>query len=150
MMFSGLFLVLSLALAALAVYQLFTGVDFTDGEAVISGIIQAINMVVISLATFELGIGVGKEYTVPEDEKNLFSVARRTITRFVGVVSIALALEGLIMVIKYSQLDLAGNLIYPVIIIIAAALLLSALGVFLFLSRRDTLLSGPQPDGKEG
>jgi len=43
----------------------------------------------------------------------------------------------LLMVIKYSQLDLAGNLYYPVAIISSAALLLIVLGVFLRLS--DTL-----------
>ena len=38
------------------------------------------------------------------------------------------------MVIKYSQLELAGNLYYPVAVICSAALLLAALGVFLRLS----------------
>jgi hypothetical protein len=37
------------------------------------------------------------------------------------------------MVIKYSQLDMAGNLYYPVAIIISTAILLAALGLFLKL-----------------
>jgi len=53
------------------------------------------------------------------------------VTHFVGIVCIALVLEGLLMVIKYSQLELAGNLTYPVAIIASAALLLTALGLFL-------------------
>jgi hypothetical protein len=39
------------------------------------------------------------------------------------------------MVIKYSQLDLAGNLYYPVAIISSTALLLSSLGIFLHLTK---------------
>jgi hypothetical protein len=59
---------------------------------------------------------------------------QRTLPRFVSIVCIGLSLEGLLMVIKYSQLELAGNLYYPVAIITSAAFLLAALGVFLRLS----------------
>jgi hypothetical protein len=62
---------------------------------------------------------------------------RRTIARFVGTVCIALVLESLIMIIKYSQLDLAGNLFYPVAIMVGASVLLMGMGVFLFLTRAD-------------
>lgn len=50
------------------------------------------------------------------------------------MVCVALVLEGLIMVIKYSQLDLAGNLYYPVAIIASASILLLSLGGFLKLT----------------
>src|SRR5690554_7189727 len=66
----------------------------------------------------ELGLGMGKEYTSDDGEENVFLNIRRTITRFVGTVCIALVLEALIMIIKYSQFDLAGNLYYPVAIIV--------------------------------
>lgn len=38
------------------------------------------------------------------------------------------------MTIKYSQLELAGNLYYPVAIISSAAILLIALGIFIYLT----------------
>lgn len=81
---------------------------------------------------------INKEYSGPEREdieSDAIAVLRRTIPRFIGTVCIALSLEGLIMVIKYSQLDLAGNLYYPVAIISSTALLLTALGLFLYLTR---------------
>lgn len=134
MLFSALFLILALSMGILAAWQ-FVTIDFKDAETLVSGIIRAINTAVISLATFELGIGIGKEYAVSEEGQSLLSVVRRTVTRFISVVAIALALEGLIMVIKYSQLDLAGNLFYPVAIIASGSLLLMALGVFLYLTR---------------
>lgn len=56
--------------------------------------------------------------------------------RFIGTVCVALSLEGLIMVIKYSQLDMAGNLYYPVAIISSTALLLTSLGLFLHFTRK--------------
>lgn len=137
MMFSVLFLTLAVSLAGLAIVQFVHA--FTSDDALISGLVKSINTAVISLATFELAIGVGKEYTTDDEGRNIFPAVRRSITRFVAVVCIALVLEGLIMVIKYSQLELAGNLYYPVAIITSASLLLLALGGFLHLTRRERM-----------
>lgn len=124
----------------LAVYQFVS--SFMGGfeeEELVSGIITPLNTAIIALATFELGIGVSKEYTIPEEaNENVYSVIRRTITRFVGVVCIALVLESLIMIIKYSQLELIGNLFYPVAVLIGASALLIALGGFIRLTGKDT------------
>lgn len=131
-LFSLLFIALSVSLGALSVHKFIAA--FSRSEEIVSGLIYAINMAVISLATFELGLSVGKEYTQDNDD-NIYTTVRSSITRFVGVVCIALVLEGLIMVIKYSQMELAGNLVYPVAIIVSASFLLIALGMFLFLTR---------------
>lgn len=136
--FSGFFLILSISLAGLAAYQFAS--SFIGGfkeEELVSGIIQPLNTAIIALATFELGIGVGKEYTIPEEGENVYLVIRRTITRFVGVVCIALVLEALIMIIKYSQLELIGNLFYPVAVLIGASALLISLGGFIRLTSKD-------------
>jgi len=137
LLFSGLFIAVSVSLAGLATYQFIANLLGSSQEELIAGCIRSLNTAFISLATFELGVSIGKEYSGDEEEDNIYAAVRRTITRFVSVVSIALVLEGLIMVIKYSQLDLAGNLFYPVAIIASAALLLMAQGVFIHLTRRD-------------
>ena len=130
------FLSLALLLIGLAGFQFVTGIS--EGNEIVNVLIKSINTSVIALAIFELGIGIGKEYGKhTEEEDNTFMVVRRTITRFVGTVSIALVLEGLIMIIKYSQLDLAGNLYYPVGILISASVLLAGMGLFLNLTRAD-------------
>ncbi len=121
---------------------------FTLGQSVIEGLsagtdvmqifLSSINTGIIALAVFELALVINKEYSGQEDEKETTVTSlRRTIPRFIGTVCVALSLEGLIMVIKYSQLELAGNLVYPVAIICSTALLLTALGLFLFLTRKD-------------
>ncbi|GAB4291249.1 MAG: hypothetical protein Kow0096_05300 [Thiohalomonadaceae bacterium] len=132
--FSLLFLALSIAFAVVSLREFVAAVS--EPKGLTSGLIAAINAAVISLAAFELGFNVGKEY-VQESDDDIYAAVRRSIARFVGVVCIALVLEGLIMVIKYSQLELAGNLGYPVAIIGGASLLLIALGVFLFLTRPE-------------
>lgn len=132
--FYYLFLLLSLSLTGLAVYEF--GHAFTTGESLTNGLIKTINIAVVSIAIFELGVGIGKEYSSEnEQHDNIYSTVRRSVTRFVAAVCTALVLEGLIMVIKYSQLDLAGNLSYPVAIISSASLLLLSLGGFLKLTK---------------
>lgn len=134
LLFAALFLTFSISLMCLSVYYLVTAFSSDD---IITGLIRSINIAFISLATFELGTGISKEYSPAQNHENIFFVIRRMVTRFVSVACIALVLEGLVMVIKYSQLDLAGNLGYPVAILGAAGILLVALGIFLALSRGD-------------
>jgi hypothetical protein len=141
--FSIVFLFLSGGLVVLAIYQFFQsivspGQGMNGSEWIISAFVRSINTLVISLAIFELGLGVSQEHILSEDEGNLYHAVRRTITRFVGTVCIALVLEALIMVIKYSQLDLAGNLYYPVGILFGGSTLLIALGLFLNFTKGHT------------
>ena len=141
LMFSVLFLTLAVSLAGLAIVQFVHA--FGSSDSLISGLVKSINTAVISLATFELAIGVSKEYATDDEGRNIFPAVRRSITRFVAVVCIALVLEGLIMVIKYSQLELAGNLYYPVAIVTSASVLLLALGGFLRLTRDEQAEPAP-------
>ena len=132
------FLFLSLFLIGLAIFQFVSGIE--AGSELVNTLIKTINTSIIALAIFELGIGIGKEYgKIPDEESedHTYKVIRRTIARFVGTVSIALVLEGLIMIIKYSQLELAGNLYYPVGILLSASVLLAGMGLFLHLTRVD-------------
>jgi hypothetical protein len=129
--FSSLFFLFSFAIALLALREFWT--DISGVESMTGAFVKAINSIVIAVATFELGSVVGKEYG-GDDKDNIVVVLRRTLPRFVSITCIALALEGLLLVIKYSQLELAGNLYYPVAIICAASFLLIALGVFLRFS----------------
>ncbi|MCG8610641.1 MAG: hypothetical protein MI864_08910 [Pseudomonadales bacterium] len=131
-MFSYIFIALAFILVAQAVLQF--SQDWFSSQDSITTIIKTINTMVIALAMYELGMGIGEEYTQNRVRFNIFALIQRTITRFVSVVCIALVLEGLIMVIKYSQLEMAGNLWYPVGIIAASGLLLVSLGAFLKLS----------------
>lgn len=106
--------------------------DLLNDIDIIQVVIQVVNSSIIAIAVFELAMVVGEEFG-KEAETDVIYMLRRTLPRFIGTVCIALSLEGLILVIKYSQLDMAGNLYYPVAIIVSAALLLTALGVFLKL-----------------
>jgi len=144
LMFSLIFLAIALFLTALAGFQFYSGL--TDGKELVNIFIQSVNTLIVSLALFELGLGIGKEYATHDEEHNTYAVVRRTIARFIGTVCIALVLESLIMIIKYSQLDMAGNLYYPVGIMAGASVLLMGMGVFLHLTRADCHEREREPD----
>ena len=128
---------LSAMLVASGMFEFFS--DMIAGERELMSLtVNVVNSLIIGLAMFELGAGISKEYTESDEEGNVFTNIRRIITRFVGTVCIALVLESLIMIIKYSQLDLAGNLFYPVAILVGASVLLISLGGFLALTRGHT------------
>lgn len=102
------------------------------------GLVKGLHMGVVAMAVYELAKIIYQEYDPTGASDSVIRRMRRGIIRFVSVVCTALVLESLILVIKYSQKDLAGFLYYPVAIIIAAAALLMALGVFTKLSQNET------------
>lgn len=97
----------------------------------VGGLIKGLHTGVVALAVYELAEIVHQEYDPNgHSSHNVLARIRRGVARFGAVVIVALVLESLIMVIKYSQENLAGFLYYPAAIIVAAALLLTALGLF--------------------
>ena len=134
-MFSLIFLTVAASLALLSAIDFVLAFRAAPAKELIGGIVSAINTAFISLATYELGVGISKEYASPDNGSGFYPAIRRNVTRFVSVACIALVLEALILVIKYSQLELAGNLYYPVAIVVGASVLLTALGLFIHLSR---------------
>lgn len=134
-MFTFIFLGLAVAIIFSLVNTIILGL--LEGSNIMEIFLRSINTGIIALAVFELALVINKEYSGQEDEdEGAVASLRRTMPRFIGTVCVALSLEGLIMVIKYSQLDMAGNLYYPVAIICSTALLLTSLGLFLHFTRK--------------
>lgn len=134
-MFTFIFLGLAVAIIFSLVNTIILGL--LEGSNIMEIFLRSINTGIIALAVFELALVINKEYSGQGDEdEGAVASLRRTMPRFIGTVCVALSLEGLIMVIKYSQLDMAGNLYYPVAIISSTALLLTSLGLFLHFTRK--------------
>lgn len=137
--FAGVFAMIFFGLSGAMVISMLISVtqDMIAGIDIMQIMIKVVNTGIIALAVFELAMVISKEYGSANEDHDVFVMLRRTLPRFIGTVCIALALEALIMVIKYSQLELAGNLYYPVAIIVSTALLLTALSLFLNLAPNE-------------
>jgi hypothetical protein len=127
-LFALLFFAFAVCLAVSALVQ-FAQPIIEDGDFV-QGLVKGLHTGVVALAVYELAQIVHQEYDRDNAPQNIMDRIRRGVARFGSVVFVALVLESLIMVIKYSQQDLAGFLYYPAAIIVGAALLLVALGLF--------------------
>lgn len=136
-MFALFFLSFALLYAFSAVIE-FVKPILNDGD-LIGGLVKGLHMGVVALAVYELAQVVHQEYDMSGKPTDAVLRIRRGVTRFGSIVFVALVLESLIMVIKYSQQDLASFLYYPVAIIASASLLLMSLGVFIKLSSSDTM-----------
>ena len=136
-LFSLFFLSFALLYATSAIVEFIKPI-LSDGDLT-GGLVKGVHMGVVALAVYELAQVVHQEYDKSGKPSDAIRRIRRSVTRFASVVFVALVLESLIMVIKYSQQDLAGFLYYPVAIIASAALLLMSLGVFIKLSSSDTM-----------
>ena len=84
LLFSAIFFVIAATLAGLTVASLAKG--FLGSMTLTEAFLKAINMAVVSLATFELGLVVNKEYAGRDDEGHIATVLQRTLPRFVSIV----------------------------------------------------------------
>jgi hypothetical protein len=139
--FALFFLSFALIYASSAIIE-FVKPILENGDLV-GGLVKGLHMGVVALAVYELAQVVHQEKDKGGEPADAVRRIRRGVTRFGSVVFVALVLESLIMVIKYSQQDLAGFLYYPVAIIISASVLLMGLGVFIRLS--NTIVTEPNP-----
>jgi hypothetical protein len=139
--FALMFFAFSICFAVSAVVEF--ALPILEKGDFLGGLIKGLHTGVVALAVYELAEIVHQEYDPDgQTSHNVLARIRRGVARFGAVVIVALVLESLIMVIKYSQESLAGFLFYPAAVIVAAALLLTALGVFAKLTADTEAAAG--------
>jgi hypothetical protein len=95
----------------------------------------AVIYLTLALAIFDLGKTTLEEEVLLYKDILRHSSTRRTITRFIAAIIIAVSIEALLMIFK-SALGGGEHIIEAVWVIIAAAVLLCSLGVYVFLGSK--------------
>lgn len=95
--------------------------------------LSGIGYVVVSIAVFDVAKYLAEEEVVRGRELRVASEARRSLTRFISTIAIAVFLEALVTVFRVAQEDVT-KLFYPTFLLIAAILLVLGLGVYQRLS----------------
>jgi len=98
-------------------------------------VINAISNLIIALVMFELYLVIRVD-THPESGQATIHALLESAPRFIIVVCVALALEGLVLVIKLSQDEKLEELLAPIVVILCSAALLVSLGLFLKICPR--------------
>jgi hypothetical protein len=123
---------LSLALVGFAIAELYGAAakSWTEfGDAILG----AIGYVVIAVAVFDVAKYFIEEEVIRGREMRIASEARRSLTKFISTISIAVFIEGLVTVVRVSKQDV-DKMLYPTLLLLTAVVIVVGLGLFLRLS----------------
>lgn len=104
-----------------------------EGEPFEDHIFRAIGFLIVAAAVFDVSKYILEEEAISDDERRNAAVTRRSLTRFVSTIIIAVLLEGLVLTFEVAREELADT-IYPIGMMVAGMLLLLTLGLFQRLS----------------
>ena len=96
-------------------------------------ILAAIGYVVIAMAVFDVAKYFVEEEVIRSRELREASEARRSLTKFVSTIAIAVFIEGLVITFQASKDDLP-TMLYPTALLLTAILIVVGLGIFQRLS----------------
>ena len=108
--------------------------------------LSAIGYVVIALAVFDLAKYFVEEEVIRSREMRAASEARRSLTKFVSTIAIAVFIEGLVIVFQASKESLP-NMLYPTALLLTAIVIVIGLGIFQRLSADVEEMVGEQDKG---
>jgi hypothetical protein len=135
----AIFAAASLLLLVLAVGLVVAGLRdaadavFATGESAADAILDILGYVIVAIAVFDVAKYLFEDEVRRGAEKRSAAEARRSLTKFLSTILIALFLEGLVLVFKTAREDVA-QMGYPVALIGVSVLVLVGLGIFQRLS----------------
>jgi putative Mn2+ efflux pump MntP len=123
---------MSLSLVGFALTELYGAVTRQWGE-VGDALLDAIGYVVIAMAVFDLAKYFIEEEVIRGREMRIASEARRSLTKFMSTISIAVFIEALVTVVRVSKQDV-DKMFPPTLLLISAIVIVVGLGVYQRLS----------------
>lgn len=152
-LFSLIFLGATASLAALAATEFGFAVYLGQDAGLTEGVLRGINLSILALATFEVGIGIGGACGGAGE---LYAAVRGALARFAGAACIALLLRAYLALSGLGEGAQAGDFLAPAAMAAAAAGLMISLGLFIRIARsrgevdpapRGRLEPAPRPPG---
>jgi archaellum biogenesis protein FlaJ (TadC family) len=129
---SLLLLVLALGLVIVGLTHA-VGPILSGGDAAADAILDILGYVIVAIAVFDVAKYLFEDEVRRGSEKRSAAEARRSLTKFLSTILIALFLEGLVLVFKTAR-ESVEQMLYPVALIGVSVLVLVGLGVFQRLS----------------
>jgi hypothetical protein len=117
-------------------------------EPFVTAIVNSLSYLILSVAVFDVARYVYDEEVRRGREMRKASETRRSITKFITVILIAVLMDALVALSKAGQQDL-NMLVYPVVLIGGGVALLLSLGIFQRLSATVEEKVGASDDADE-
>lgn len=124
-------IVLSLIIMGWSVYEVISNIK--DEVGFIPLMLQSVGAIIISAAIIDVAQYMMEEEVFMNKELRDPLEARRTITKIIVIITIAVSIEGLVYIFKAGTEDLS-HLMYPALLIMVSAILIVALGIYQKLS----------------
>jgi hypothetical protein len=139
-----LFAACGIALIVLGAIQLWGGIaGDMELSARLDTVLESLAVMTFALAALELGQTIIEEEVQREVHMSAPTRVRRFLSRFMVVLVVALTIESLVLVFRYSH-EAPENMAYAATVAFAAAALMTAWGVFVRLNRSAEEL---EPEG---
>jgi hypothetical protein len=125
-------MLMSCGLIVLGGWEVIAGlsVSFSDTS---TALLVAIGYVVIAMAVFDVAKYFIEEEVIRGREMRTAAEARRSLTKFISTISIAVFIEGLVLVFRVSR-ESVTEILYPTALLITAILIVIGLGGYQRLS----------------
>ncbi len=107
--------------------------DFTTQKQFILTMLQSVGTVIISIAILDIAKYMIEEEVFRNKELREAAEARRTLTKVMTIIAIAVSVEGLVYIFKAGTTNIT-HLIYPAVLILTAVLVIIDLGIYQKLS----------------
>jgi hypothetical protein len=118
---------------ALIVMALWNAVTAALAGAPLDALLDAVGLIIIAMAVGDVGKSLYEEEIVRERELASAIEARQNLTKFMVIICIAVALEGVVHVLRAANEETRA-LLPPVLLVLSAAVLMVGLGVYQKLS----------------
>ena len=112
-------------------YQIYD--SFKSGHSLVDSMLDGVSLLVISIAILDVGKYFFEEEVLRSRELRAPREARRTLTKFLVIIIIAVLLETLVYIFEAGKENM-HLLVYPAILLFAATFLIVGLGLFQRLS----------------
>ena len=116
-----------------------------------SSLLDSVGYMVIAIAVFEVAKYILEEEALDPTQMRHTGEARRSITKFVSTIIIAVFLEALVAIFQASKGDDLSMMLYPTILLFAAVSLIVGLGAYqrLSVAAEGQVRSSPEAAAEE-
>ena len=125
-------MVLAAALIGVSIWEI-AGSYFNKLEGFSKSLLDAVGYTIIAIAVFDVGKYLLEEEAIRAREMRRAAEARRSMTKFVSTIVIAVLLEALVAVFEAGKQDVK-LMIYPTVLLLAGVALIVGLGIYQRLS----------------
>ncbi|MDG2530690.1 GNAT family acetyltransferase [Caulobacter endophyticus] len=125
---SLLLLLAAMSLVALGINEAIAGLRNPD-ESGADAVLDVLGYIIVAIAVFDVAKYLFEDEVRRDSERRSAAEARRSLTKFLSTIVIALFLEALVVVFKTARADVS-QLVYPTMLLVAAVLVLVGLGAY--------------------